>query len=213
MKKNKIVSLNYGLRLFLAVIISTIIFGIVLMTAYGVSYNNYQGVLTQSNLLEESLDKMDDIIKNQECDNKSLFIASEILDKIGPRIDLLEQRFGKNDPRVLERKKIYSDLEIKHLEIINYFNKNCDKDFITILFFYSNKRELIYESEKIGFILGKFKEDNSERVMVYSFDNNLDHITIHNLIKKYNVGEFPKIILDEKEITDISNIDDLNKHL
>ena len=154
-KSNDVHSIYFG-RLFLAFIIATVFFIMAFILAQGVAYNSYKGVVTQNNILDEFLEEMKTISMNQTCSDESLFEASEILDRIGPRIGLLEQRFGKNDLRVLEQKKIYSDLEIRHFEIVKYLNENCGGRFITILFFYSNNKKLIDESEKeLGKLLVK----------------------------------------------------------
>ena len=152
-------------------------------------------------------------LDNFVCDNQLLVSSSKDLDNIGFKISILEKRFGKKDLRVLEKKKLYSDLEIMHFNLIKKFNINCNSGFTTLLFFYSNEIGVIDESENTAFILSSFKTNNPSKIMIYSFDYNLDYETINKLKVEYNVSFAPSVLINEKDLIYLKNIDNLKTYL
>ncbi len=201
---------RYFLRFILSFFVATVLFSLIFLSAYSVSYLNYQNIQSKNKLIQESLTRLDQIIESQSCDDEILFESSETLDRVGSQLNLLENRFGKDDFRVLEQKKIYSDLEYKHLQIIKNFNGNCNKSFQPIIFFYSNLGEKQDESENMGSILTTFKRRNPE-IMVYSFDFNLEYETVDKLKNFYKVTDSPIIVIGEKQTVYIRNIDQLEE--
>ena len=148
-------------------------------------------------------------MENFICDNSLLVESSKNLENSGFRISLLEKRFGIYDERVLNTKKLYSELEFSHFSLVNRFKKECVSEITTILFFYSNSENLADESEKMGFILGSFKRDNFEKIMIYSFDVNLDFKLIRILKSEYKISSAPVIVVNEGSPFYLRNINDL----
>ena len=203
----------YLRRLFLAFVIATIVFILIFSVAYSVSYLNYKGITTENNIILDALNRLDHVLEGESCDDLLLFQSSESLDLVGSKLSLLEKRFGVNDPRVLEQKKLYTDLEMKHFLIIKGFNENCGRDFLPIFFFYSNAQNKQDDSELISSILSSFKRSHSSRVMVYSFDSNLDHEGISKLKERHGLIEVPVVVVNESEVVYIRNIRDLEVFL
>jgi len=199
-------------RLFLSFVLATVLFIFIFLFAYFISYSNYKGISSQNNVISESLDRLDFILNEGSCDDELLLESSKSLDIVGSKLSLLEKRFGNDDIRVLEQKNLYTDLEVKHFNIIKNFNENCGRKFITFFFFYSNIGDKQDKSELMGSILGSFKIKNGEKVMVYSFDFNLDYTTIKELIDEYNVTEAPIVVAEESEFIYVRNIDDLDAY-
>lgn len=57
---------------------------------------------------------------------------TDVLDKLGESLDFqgvmlenFEQKFGKNDPRVIERKKYYALVQLSHFEFMQKMNEDC----------------------------------------------------------------------------------------
>jgi hypothetical protein len=65
----------------------------------------------------------------------------------------------------------------------NELNLNCNTSFVSLLFFYSNEEQYQDKSELYGYILSRFKDENPSRVMIYSFDVNLNSSSINELRK------------------------------
>jgi hypothetical protein len=203
----------YKGRLALAFIISNILFVLILLFSFSISYLNYQGISKQNTLVQQYLEEMDGFLKESTCTDQFLFESSEKLDIVGSHLSTLETRFGKNDKRVIEQKDLYNSLEIKHFELVKKLAKDCGGDFTTILFFYSNEEPYDKESEKIGFVLGTLKNINPQKIMVYSFDYNLNSPQITQLKEKYKIETVPITLINEEDYLRVRNIDDLTKYL
>ena len=108
----------YLKKTFLSFFLATVLFILIFLAAYGVSYVNYKGISSENNIIEQSLIDLDSFLNGVSCTDELLVESSKRLDAVGSKINLLEKRFGKNDDRVLEQKKLYTDLEIKHFQII-----------------------------------------------------------------------------------------------
>jgi len=203
------------LRLLLSFILATATFIIILLIASGVSYYNYQKISSQNNEIIEYLNQIDILLNMSvaDCGEDILIKSSKILDEVGGKLSLLETRFKKNDPRVLEQKKLYSEIELKHLSIIKQIEKLCQKNYTKIIFFYSNYKSLEEESSRMGFILRAFKNKNPEQIMIYSFDYNLDSETIQNLKKEYNITSAPIIVINDQNKLYVKNLRELDIYL
>ncbi len=200
-------------KLLVAFIISILAFGIIFFISYQVSYSNYMGIKTQNVLLNESLSKMDALLLNKVSCNNSLFIASsELLDENGARISILETRLGVDDPIVIQQKKIYSELEYKHYLLVNFFNSQCGQNFYPFLFFYSNGKEKS-DSQDMGSILSTFKSENPGKIMVYSFDADLNQSSI-NLLKDINqISSVPIVVSPNGAKLSVYNIAQLEHYI
>ena len=202
----------YKGRLILAFLLTNLIFTIIFLTSFSVSYINYQGISAQNNIINQYIAELNPYTNISNCNNSILFDASEKLDSVGSRISLIETRFGKDDSRVVEQKLLYSDLESRHYEIVKELNKKCNKNFTTILFFYSNEDQFDEESEKAGYILGAFKNRYPEKIMIYSFDYDINYPIINKLKEKYKINAVPSVLINEKDIVIVKNIRDLERY-
>lgn len=200
-------------KLLLAFILATVIYIGIFFIAFSVSYYNYQKTSQQNEELLNAISEIDTLVNNfEKCEDETLLKSSQILDNVGARLSLLETRLGKNDQQVLEQKKLYTFIEIKHFQLVKKSNQICGKNQTIILFFYSNEEELEKESERFGTIISAYKEENPS-TMVYSFDFNLETNLIKELKDTYNIMSAPIIVLNEKKQIYVYNIDDLVKEM
>jgi len=200
-------------KLLFAFLISISIFAIIFFVSYQVSYSNYIGIKGQSTIINQSLFEMKNLLNgNFSCEDSILLKSSQILEDSGERISILEQRLGFDDPIVRGQKKIYSQLEFNHYQMILLFNKKCSKNFLPFLFFYSNKKNK-FENQKVSSILSSFKIEFPKTVMVYSFDSGLNDPPIQNLIKFYNLTSFPVVVSPENKTLYLKNINQLYIYL
>jgi hypothetical protein len=203
-------------RYILAFIIGTLIFIIGFMLTYSISYLEYQRI---SNMQGEVSYK---IFQNKlrysffDEDICSLDSLSEISASLGFQgrvIDDLEKKLGKNDEKVLFRKKFYTLIELEHFEFVKEINKKCRAGIPTILFFYSNEKEDAERSEEAGNLLSVVYRRNPD-LMIYSFDINLDSELITSLKEKYRIEESPTIIIDGRlKIVNPENIEKVERYL
>jgi hypothetical protein len=199
-----------------AFLIATCLFSIVFLFAYSVSYLNYSEISSQTNYISDSILQIQKSFQENNCDMDLLVNASERLDVVGSRINLLEERFGSSDPRVLEQKKLYFILEYQHFNIVTNLLENCTQipyKINTVLFFYSNDKSVSANSDITGKILSALKQKYTTQLMIYSFDYNSDSALITTLKKEYNISEAPAVILNDRKPMRIFNIDDLEGYL
>ncbi|MEM4253823.1 MAG: hypothetical protein QXR48_00335 [Candidatus Woesearchaeota archaeon] len=103
--------------------------------------------------------------------------------------------FKKNDYDYLKRK--YFLLELKFLALIEQLNKECNRPYIPIIFFYKIDDDL---SERQGFILADLSKEYERQVVVLSIDKDYkDEPLVKLLVTKYNVTTAPTIIFDSQK--------------
>lgn len=203
----------FGRRILAAFFISSFLFAAIFIGAYGISYWNYQRLSYQTNILENSVGRLDGIIARFECDDSLLISSSDIFEEAAFRLTLLEKRFGKNDVRVLEQKKLYTELQYRHFLITKKFNDQCNGSFLPLFFFYSNLEDREEESERMGFVLTTFERQDAERIVIYSFDFNLDSSIISLLRQNHNITRAPYVVVNEQEGLYVRSIEDLTPYV
>jgi len=196
-------------RFVVAFLIATFLFLFLFFVSYFISYSNYNIIKNQGNIINISISEIELLGNISSCEPDVLLIASDKLDISSSRLRLLEEEFGKTDVRVLEQKKIYSNLMFKHFLLVKKENLYCEQGFATIIFFYSNIGELEKESERMGFILSRFKANYPNKVMIYSFDYDLDYDIINKLKEEYSINSAPLVLINEGLLLYVGNIDDL----
>lgn len=193
----------------LSFLIATILFIIIFSVAYSVSYSNYKSISENNNIINNSINRLNIYLAQEGCDYNLLRNSSELLDLVGSRLNLLETRFGKNDLRVLDQKKLYSQLQFEHFQIVENFNAKCDTNFTTIIFLYSNNAPADKSSENVGEILSTLKNKYPGKLMIYSFDYNLNADTINRIKINYNITSAPVIVVNNDHPIIINNIDQI----
>lgn len=202
-------------RLIASFIITNLIFLGVILIASAVSISNYKDIVEKNNEIQNSLNEIQNLVQHAsiDCAQNLLVRPSEILDSVGAKISILETRFGKNDPRVLEQKNLYVEIEYQHLQLIKVTKEKCRSNITIVFFFYSNEGDLEKESENMGFIVSSFKNKYPEKAMVYSFDTNLNSEKINQLKNDHRIESAPIVVLNERDKKYIRNINELEKHL
>ena len=187
-------------RYLLAFLIGTAIFILGFALTYAVSYFEFQRILGMQDITSYEIfqDKLQySFFGDDICSTESYQKVSQALGFQGRIIDDLEKKFGKNDKKVLFRKKFYSLILLEHFEFVKILNEECKSGINTILFFYSNQANDIKTSEKTGELLTIIsrKYDN---LVIYSFDINLDSDLVQKLKEKYDIQESSTLIINEE---------------
>lgn len=203
------------LRLLLAFLIATFLLITGFLIGHGVSSYKYQHIALQQENIRYDLLSLD--LQGQMVDSCNPVVLSSIsseLDQMGSYISILEEQFGKTDKRVLDQKSKYTLLEVQHFLNIKKYNEECDGGLDTILFFYSNSENLKDDAEGIGFILGNVKSKNPEKIMIYSFDFDLQISMIKVLREIYGVTSANTLVVNEKDIVfNLNSAEELNRYL
>ncbi len=103
--------------------------------------------------------------------------------------------FRKTDYDYLKRK--YFLLELNFLTLIEQLNKECNRPYIPIIFFYRIDDDI---SERQGFILADLSKDYEQQVVVLSIDKDYkDERLVQLIAAKYGVSSAPTIIIDNQK--------------
>lgn len=200
-------------RYLMAFIIGTLIFVIGFSITYGLSraelarINNVQ----QDTAYSIFSDKLKySFFEGDICSDASYESVSEDLGLQGRIIDDMERKFGKDDDKVLFRKRFYTLVELEHFEYVLQRNERCQDHVNTILFFYSNEGGKLDASERVGKILGVITD---KEVVIYSFDVNLDSDIVGSLKEKYGISDAPLVVVNEGPPINVYSINDVDKEL
>ena len=84
-----------------------------------------ENIVVESMLLDES-----------PCIDPSQLSSN--LNDLGVKLTYLESQYNKNDPRILDLKKPYTLLEVRHYLATKKMIRECSYNYTLVLFFYSN---------------------------------------------------------------------------
>lgn len=202
-------------RLIFSFLIATGVFLLIFLLSFGISYFNFQKVASEQQSILYNLLNMNaqDQLSGISCENSSLVPLSKQLNDMSTVIGLLETKMGKNNPSVIESKKLYTAIEVQHFLQVKKYNAYCNTSVDTILFFYSNV-ENASASETTGYILSTLKTKNPNNLMIYSIDYDLNIPIISILKQKYSVEGPNTVIINESvKMSNITNINQLGNYL
>ena len=129
------------------------------------------------------------------CD-VNIFKLTEEKSNLGRTLTYLEDKFGKDNERIIELKKEYSLISIRQFLLAKKYSERC-KNLTIILFFYSNVNNKT-ESEMQGFILDSIYLKYPEKVVIYALDYDLDCKAIDTLENVYNITQVPSLVINDK---------------
>ena len=189
-------------RYLLAFLIGTGVFILVFLISYSISYFEFQRISTFQtetayNIFENKLNYA--LFNQGICSQETFEQVSGALGFQGRIIDDLEKKLGKTNEKVLLRKKFYTLVELEHLEFVKLINKECNSNINTILFFYSNAPKDLKNSEELGKLLSSVYARNTNDLIIYSFDINLDSRLIKNLKELYNITEPCTLVINDNQ--------------
>jgi len=203
-------------RYLLAFVIGTFVFLFVFSIAYSISYLEFKQIsqMQDEMIYEIFKDRLSYSLFDKDiCSEEYYANISEAFNFQRDIIDQLETKLGKDNERVLFRKKFYTLAELEHFELIKLLKENCNFDMNFVFFFYSNEPRDIAESEKWGKILTSLFNKN-QNLVIYSFDINLESDLIDDLKDKYNVTVSPTIVVnDNNKLEELRSIEDVEIYL
>ena len=164
----------------------------------------------QTRLQLENLDIEGMLLQDAPCQSPKLL--TEDLETLGTKLTYLESEYSKDDPRILELKKPYTLLELRHYLSLKSMVEKCNQNFTFVLFFYSNEPSKMDQSEKEGFVLDYLKKKH-ENINIYAFDVNLDVPVLNVLKSKYNVVDTPTVVIDDQVYVGFHDKDEMESVL
>jgi len=196
--------------------IATLLFILGIVVGYAITSNKFQNLgSVEETLRIEMLDftLQTELAEQYPCDSYSLYGLGDRLEELRGKIEMLETQLGKNNKAVIELKKPYALLNIRHYLLIKKRVEKCREDYVPILFFYSNKPEYIADSEKQGYVLNYINDKYVDRAKVYAIDVDLDLGIINALKEIYSITTYPTIIIGDKSFIGFTAREDIEKEL
>lgn len=198
---------NSSWLFIIALVLSIVIF------LFGMLLGNYIAMeqlntfkQTEERLLVDlvALEIRDSVLKEDICSlsSKDLFEEKQ---NLGEMLTELERRMGKENQEVLAKKEIYELIEIKTLQNLESIKKECNQNFNTVIFFYTNQkgdeRGSADGCEDQGKILDQVVWDHNhqeqgKRVYIFAFDINSQNQATKALMLKYNITSVPELIIN-----------------
>lgn len=177
------------------------------------------GILINYGLDFVRIDTIADVMAQHELDTSAYLVEQEFTDSFGgnrceamnTRIIILKEEirkvgadlgsysgysfFKKKDYDYLKRK--YFLLELRFLTLLEELNKECNRPYIPLIFFYEIDDD---ESERQGFVLEDISKDYEQEVVILSLDKDYkDEPLVQLLAAKYNITTAPTIIVDSEK--------------
>jgi hypothetical protein len=121
--------------------------------------------------------------------------------ELGSRLDILEERLGKNDEKVLTQKEFYQLVEIRTWLMLKKLREECKGNYSILLYFYTNKeddpRGDYKLSEYQGIVLNRVYEKHKNNLAIFSFDINTVNPALDVVREIYNINIAPTIVIDK----------------
>jgi len=199
-------------RYIYALIMAVILFILGFFLTYSVNYFELQRIsFLQENVFYDFYKTQAGYIlfNDSICNKDHLEKIDSSIDVQGLIVDQLENKLGKEDESIQDKKKYYYLLELSHLSLMKELNNKCNFSYDSILFFYSNQNNFLSKSKEIGRILDYIKNENPD-VLIYSFDFLSNDELVKKLKSFYKIDNSITIIVNEKDyLTEIKNADDI----
>jgi cell division protein FtsB len=195
-------------RLVVAAFIAVVLFILGFMLGSQVVQSKISQLQDTQNAIQVdtlSLEIESQLQSENPCSSANLEALGHRLEQLGPKLDFLEGQ-ARDNTELASLKKYYSLLEIKHWLAIKGLNKNCNKNFAPILYFYSNNG--CNKCSVQGSVLLTEKEKNP-RLMIYSFDVDLDLSAIKILKTEYNINSVPAVVIFDKKYEGLQDANEL----
>jgi hypothetical protein len=95
--------------------------------------------------------------------------------------------------------------------------QDCNSNYHNLVYFYKYNNPSIAQDSKQKFfsdLLQQVKEKEGDNIMLIPIAGDNDIPSINILLDKYNITEFPTILIDEKtKLTDVKNVDEIENLL
>lgn len=203
-------------RYALALLGSILVFFIAFATSYGINAFEFQRISSlQDDVFYDfyEAEVSYDLFGTAECSGDYFEDLGQSLDFQGAMLRSLEKDLGKDNEYVVKRKAYYSLLQLSHYNFMKKRNDACDLGQEFILFFYSNEKEYIDESEQIGKILSYVKANNPN-TLIYSFETDSANALVSKFNLRYEVtSPILVVVKDVNRLESIESSDQIEKYL
>jgi len=183
-------------KFFLVLILTVAVFVIGVFFGNYITEIKYDTIFnTEQSLRLEllGLDTQYSLIESDPCKVFNDTSLSESLDEMGNKVTYLENTLGTSSEEVINLKKYYFLLEIRHYLLKQRAVKECDVQHDFILYFYSNKG-YCKDCKQEGFVISNIRE-NFDNLSSYSFDIDAENPALDTLKSINDVGNVAPVVV------------------
>jgi len=155
-----------------------------------------------------------DVLKPEVACNYMISSANELgkkSDELASEVERYENSQKIDDISFAALKKEYTITLIRDWITVEKIKKACQGDYLTILYFYSNKN--CEHCKDQGIVLTYVKDVLKDNVMIFSLDTDLDSITVNSLRDSFGITEYPSIVVEDKVLNGFTSLEEITKIL
>lgn len=150
------------------------------------------------------------LLSESSCKDISKSTLSDELNSLGQKLTFEEGSLSADNPALIQLKTYYSLLQIKDYILVTKIAQKCNRNSVTILYFY---KKGCSDCDEQGYVLTYLREEYPD-LRVYSFDTDLSIPTVGTLASMFNVNNsLPAIVINEKTYTGLQDKDQIIKVL
>ena len=166
------------------------------------------------------MDEITRVIESHEVDKSAYFLEGQFIESIGgDKCAVMNKRFfdlktdihkvgialnnywGKSFIKTTDfdyLKRHYFLLELEFFSLIKKLNKECDTDYVTLMFFYEKDDQ---DSITQGYILEDLGQAYKDNVVILSLDKDYeDEPLVPLLVNTYNITTAPTMIINDIKV-------------
>lgn len=150
------------------------------------------------------------LAENPCVDIESSVLSNELFE-ISSKLSFMEEDLGTHHEQVINLKRYYSLLEIRHWLLLRKAQQTCDTHYDLILYFYSNDGDCSACKQQ-GYVLNTLHR-KYPAVSIYSFDINIKDPVLETMKKIHNVTAPPTIVVNGKVLEGLTDKAKMEKEL
>jgi len=218
------------------IFITALVFAVIIFL-FGLLLGNYivTSKMDEVGLFEESfiidllgMEMQDEILDEHFCE---LDVEKSLRKKmvLGKMLTTLEERLGKGNEDIMQKKEIYELIQIKIIKYLEKMENECNRSNSILIYFYTNKQNDVMgsaddcndESKIIENVVYDVNErikknksgvmydntDDKSNIYVFAFDVNSENLATYAMLKKYEIKKVPATIINGKKYDYLSKED------
>lgn len=190
-----------------AFIASAAIFGVGIWVGLRIEQDVAQGLRDSMENTRQQITTIETMLLLEEGSALCDFFGESIdrFDKetyeLGTKIGYMEEKRGASP----ELKADYMFLELRDYLLIKRFDNKCDRNSKAVLYFLSssNCSRCLAQGGELT------KTKSATGVRVYSFDVDINSTLVRALINKYNVTQYPALVINERLYSGLTDADQI----
>ncbi|MDO8628217.1 MAG: hypothetical protein Q7R56_00500 [Nanoarchaeota archaeon] len=150
---------------------------------------------------------------NKSCIAFSKALERNVYDLENTRIKVEQYlQSSSNTEELTQLKRDYSLAEIRYWLLAEQAQQECNSNIISILYFYQ-KDELCNDCSGQGYILTELKDQFKEKLLIFSFDIDLEEPLVDILQETYNITKGPTLVINGETYQELQTTTTIKKLL